>query len=316
MEHIVHKEKMEIIIMDLVQNNQNEQLVTDGSESTFMEDVVEASKNQPVIVDFWAPWCGPCKTLGPALEAEINSHPGKIKMVKIDIDQNQSIAQQMRIQSIPAVFAFVDGQPVDGFQGAKTPSEIKDFVQKVISLGPNNNSEEGLESALEMAEKMLEDSEFSESLEVFLAIIDQDAKTIKAYAGVVKSYLGLGELSKAQDFIANLSGDIADKKELNSVKAQVELASQAESYGDISNLRQIVLDQPENHQAQLELAVSLFSKGNPEEAIELLLEILKNDLQWNDGSARIKLIKLLDSMNTNDSLALKGRRKLSSIIFA
>ena len=302
--------------MDLMQKKQNDQLVTDGSESTFMDDVVEASKNQPVIVDFWAPWCGPCKSLGPALEAEINNHSGKVKMVKIDIDQNQSIAQQMRIQSIPAVFAFVDGQPVDGFQGAKTPSEIKDFVQKVISLGPNNNSEEGLESALEMAEKMLEDSEFSESLEVFLAIIDQDAKTIKAYAGVVKSYLGLGELSKAQDFIANLSGDIADKTELNSVKAQVELVSQAESYGDISNLRQIVLDQPENHQAQLELAVSLFSKGNPEEAIELLLEILKNDLQWNEGTARLQLIKFLDSMDANDPLALKGRRKLSSIIFA
>ena len=302
--------------MDLVQKKQNDQLVTDGSESTFMDDVVEASKNQPVIVDFWAPWCGPCKSLGPALEAEINNHSGKVKMVKIDIDQNQSIAQQMRIQSIPAVFAFVDGQPVDGFQGAKTPSEIKDFVKKVISLGPNNNSEEGLESALEMAEKMLEDGEFSDSLEVFLAIIDQDAKTTEAYAGVVKSYLGLSELNKAQEFILNLPGDVVDKKELISVKAQVELASQAESYGDTSNLRQLVLDQPENHQARMELAVSLFSKGNAEEAIELLLEILKNDLQWNEGSARLQLIKLLDSMNANNLLALKGRRKLSSIIFA
>ena len=302
--------------MDLVQKKQNDQLVTDGSESTFMDDVVEASKNQPVIVDFWAPWCGPCKSLGPALEAEINSHSGKVKMVKIDIDQNQSIAQQMRIQSIPAVFAFVDGQPVDGFQGAETPSEIKDFVKKVISLGPNNNADEGLESALEMAEKMLEDGEFSDSLEVFLAIIDQDAKTMKAYAGVVKSYLGLSELNNAQEFILNLPEDIVDKKELTPVKAQVELALQAESYGDTSNLRQLVLDQPENHQARLELAVSLFSKGNAEEAIELLLEILKNDLQWNEGSARLQLIKLLDSMNANDSLALKGRRKLSSIIFA
>ena len=302
--------------MDLVQKKQNDQLVTDGSESTFMDDVVEASKNQPVIVDFWAPWCGPCKSLGPALEAEINNHSGKVKMVKIDIDQNQSIAQQMRIQSIPAVFAFVDGQPVDGFQGAKTPSEIKDFVKKVISLGPNNNADEGLESALEMAEKMLEDGEFSDSLEVFLAIIDQDAKTTKAYAGVVKSYLGLSELNKAQEFILNLPGDVVDKKELISVKVQVELASQAESYGDTSNLRQLVLDQPENHQARMELAVSLFSKGNAEEAIELLLEILKNDLHWNEGSARLQLIKLLDSMDANDSLALKGRRKLSSIIFA
>ena len=158
--------------MELMQKKQNDQLVIDGSESTFMEDVVEASKNQPVIVDFWAPWCGPCKSLGPALEAEINNHSGKVKMVKIDIDQNQSIAQQMRIQSIPAVFAFVDGQPVDGFQGAKTPSEIKDFVKKVISLGPNNNADDGLESALETAEKMLEEGEFSDSLEVFLAIID------------------------------------------------------------------------------------------------------------------------------------------------
>ena len=302
--------------MDLLNNKAGEELILDSSEATFMEDVIEESKKQPVIVDFWAPWCGPCKTLGPALEAEVLANSGAVKMVKIDVDQNQSIAQQMRIQSIPAVFAFIDGQPVDGFQGAKSPAEIKEFVQKVIALNPKKNEEDGLDTAIEMAEKMLSEGEHAEALEIYSAIVSEHPKNLKGYSGIIRSHLLLGELDQANDIISGLPNEIKDNPELKPIKAQVELAAQAESYGSVEDLEKIVTAEPGNYQASMELALAKNAKGNCEAAIEILLDILKHDLEWNSGEAKAQLLKILDSMNANDPIALKGRRKLSSIIFA
>ncbi|MBV1863554.1 MAG: thioredoxin [Rhodobacteraceae bacterium] len=287
-------------------------LIKDVSEATFMADVIEASKETPVIVDFWAPWCGPCKTLGPALEDAVTKAGGKVRMVKVNVDENQMIAGQMRVQSIPAVFAFVDGQPVDGFQGALPPSEIKAFVDKVAALGGDDG---GLEEAITMAEEMLEQGAAEDAAQTFAAILGEDASSVAAYVGMVKSHIALKDMDRAQKLVDEAPDDIAKDAVFMALKAQMELAAGAVDAGEVSSLQAKLEANGDDHQARLDLAMALLGNDDAEGAINTLLDLFKRDREWNDAAAKTQLFKIFESLGPKDELAKTGRRKLSSMIF-
>lgn len=287
-------------------------LIKETSEATFMADVVEASREVPVIVDFWATWCGPCKTLGPQLEAAVIAAKGKVKMVKIDVDQNQMIAQQLRIQTVPTVFAFFQGQPVDAFQGALPPSEIKKFIDKIAALGGDG----GLADALAAAEEMLEQGAYADAFETFSAILEEDPASAAAYGGVARAQIAMGELDAADAFLAAALPPLTGAKEVEAARAQLELLRQAANAGPEAELRAAVEADPDNHQARFDLAVALNAAGKVEEAVEMLLELFRRDREWNEGAAKSQLFTLFDAMKPQDPIVLKGRRRLSSLIFS
>ena len=287
-------------------------LIKDATEASFMADVIEMSQTVPVIVDFWAPGCGPCKTLGPALEAGVKGAGGRVRMVKVDVDQNQRIAGQLRIQSIPMVYAFWKGQPVDGFQGAVPGSEIKAFVERVAALGGDG----GLAEALEAAEAMLVDGAFADAAETFAAILGEDPANAAAYGGLARTHLAMGEVDQAQALVDGAPPEMAKAQEIEAVRAQIELARQAALAGPEDELRGAVEADPDNLQARFDLALALHADGKVDEAVDALLELFRKDRAWNDGAAKAQLFTIFEALKPQDPIVLKGRRKLSSMIFA
>ena len=301
-------------MLELNQSNSEEILIKDVNEDTFMDDVIEASKSSPIVVDFWAPWCGPCKTLGPALEAEVKATNGKIKMVKIDIDQNQNLASQMRIQSIPAVFAFVDGQPIDGFMGAKAPSELKVFIEKLLEKVTDDEGD--LSEAIAVANEMLEAEEFDDAAETFEAILGEDPNSSLAFVGLFKSKIGAKKINDAKKMLKEIPDTLKNKPEILSLQAQIELTNQAEGIGELNDLRKLLSTDVNNHQVRFDLALALFTKGETSEAIQELLTIFRVDQEWNDDAARQQLFKFFDILGGEDPITLSGRRQLASMLFA
>ena len=277
-------------------------LVKDISEATFMEDVVEASKEVPVIVDFWAPWCGPCKQLGPALEAAVKAAGGKVKMVKVNVDENQQIAGQLRIQSIPTVYAFFDGQPVDGFQGALPPSQVNAFVDKM--------------AALAAAEEMLEAGALDDAAQTFAAIIEEDDKMAAAYGGLARVKITQGDLDGAEAVLNGAPAQISHAAEIEGAHAKIALARQAANAGPLDELRAKVEADPADHAARFELAQALHAAGDVQGAVDALLDIVRRDAGWEDGKAKTQLFTIFDALKPNDPVVLTGRRKLSSLLFA
>jgi putative thioredoxin len=287
-------------------------VIKDVTEATFMADVIEASQTVPVIVDFWATWCGPCKTLTPQLEAAVTAAKGKVVLAKVDVDKNQRIAAQLRIQSIPTIYAFWQGQPVDGFQGAVPASEIKAFIERVSALGGDG----GLADALEAAETMLAEGAAVDAAETFAAILGEDPANAAAYAGLVRAHLALGEIDRAQALADAADPAIGKSKEVESARAQIELARQAANAGPETDLRAAVAANEDDHQARFDLALALHANNKVDEAVDQLLELFRRDREWNDGAAKAQLMTIFDALKPTDPVVLKGRRRLSSMIFA
>jgi putative thioredoxin len=287
-------------------------LVKDTTTQTFVKDVIEESKRQPVLVDFWAEWCGPCKQLGPVLEKVVRAAKGKVKLVKMDIDKHPSIPGQLGIQSIPAVFAFVNGQPIDGFLGALPESQVTAFIERVTKDRIGGEEKD----LLKAADDALANGDAAGAAELYAGVLAQDSSNVAALAGLARSYVRTGALEQAKQTLALVPEAKHNDAAVAAARASLEVAEQAQAVGPIAELEQKVAANPLDHQARFDLAVALNSKGRRQEAVDNLIEIVKRDRKWNDDGARKQLVQFFEAWGPTDEATVDGRKRLSSVLFA
>jgi putative thioredoxin len=287
-------------------------LVKDASTASFAKDVLEASRQALVLVDFWAAWCGPCKQLTPVLEKVVRSYAGKVRLVKINTDEHSAIASQLRVQSLPTVYAFRDGRPLDGFMGAQPESVIRTFIDRLLG----GEAEADLAAVIEAAETALEAGDLQGAAEAFAAVLQEDQQNAQALAGLARCYLKSGDAVRAEQTLALVPPDKRSITAVQSAKAALELAKMAGKSENRSELETRLALDPADHQTRFDLAVASAARGRNAEALEHLLEIVRRDRKWNEEAARKQLVQLFDAWGPKDALTIEGRRRLSSLLFS
>jgi putative thioredoxin len=287
-------------------------LVKDTTTQAFVKDVIEESKRQPVLVDFWAPWCGPCKQLTPVLEKAVRAGKGKVKLVKMNIDEHPAIPGQMGIQSIPAVIAFVNGQPADGFMGALPESQIVAFLERLTKGGIGAEAKD----LLNAADTALAEGDAATAANLYAELLAEDNSNIQALAGLTRCYVQTGAIEQAKQTLAMVPESKRNDSAVAAARAALDLAEQAKTLGPVAELEQKVVANPLDHQARFDLALALNGKGKRMEALDHLINIVKRDRKWNDDGARKQLVQLFDAWGPADEATIEGRKRLSSILFA
>jgi putative thioredoxin len=286
-------------------------LVSDTTTKTFMKDVIEESRKRPVLVDFWAPWCGPCKTLGPVLEKAVRAAKGKVKLVKMNIDEHPQISSQLGIQSIPTVFAFVNGQPVDGFMGALPESQVNAFIERLTG-----KVEGGADDGLKLAEEALAAGDAAAAAERFAQVLAEEPENVRALSGLARAHLDAGNPAAARQTLGLIPKSKENDPAVTAVHAALDLSERAASVGDLSELEKKVAANALDHQARFDLAVALNASGKREAALDHLLEIVRRNRTWNDDAARKQLVQFFEAWGPTDEMTVEGRRRLSSLLFA
>ncbi|MCA3563419.1 MAG: thioredoxin [Methylocystis sp.] len=287
-------------------------LIKDTTTQGFRQDVMAESMNQPVLVDFWAPWCGPCKALTPVLEKVVKAAKGKVKLVKMNIDEHPQIAGQLGVKSIPAVFAFQKGQPVDGFMGALPESQVKSFIERLIgNVGPSP-----IDEIIAAAEKSAAEGDFSQAAELYAGALAEDDTSAKAMGGLIRVYVEMDMLEQARQLLNAVKPEMAADAAIAGARAAIEAKEAAASLGDTAGLLAAVEADPANHQARIDLAIALNAKGDKEGATDQLIASIRKDRAWSDGAARKQLLLFFEAWGHSDDATVEGRRKLSAVLFS